>query len=410
MLGYGFVRLGHLAWMGFACLGLSQAVVGCGSDDPRPPPIGGIRPSGSGGSNGMPPPPDPCERPPQPDEAKLCGNELVPVLQQKPNLYFVLDVSGSMSITMDGGSATRLSVARTALYNLLYEIGHRINYGLAIFPGDGWDPAGDGSCSAGKEIFATREGDPVQCVNLRRAGEALTAFIQTVGPISPVGGTPLAATLEELTPTIAALPGTTAVVLVTDGAPNCGLNPCEADDCMPNLEGLHYRGQLCDEDYNCCSPEVLDTPLAPLNCVDRAGSTAAVAALAELGIKTYVIGIPGSEFYQELLDELAEAGGTAQEGPRKYFAIRDAVALQEALQAIGNDVAVTCEIELQSSGTFDPRLTNVYFDAAVVPASELDGWTYADGKIHLHGSYCDQLLSGDVVQVQVVSGCPTIIR
>lgn len=410
MLGYAFVRLGHLAWMGFACLGLSQVVLGCGDDDPSPPAIGGIRPPGSGGSSGgMPPTPDPCERPPRPDEATLCGNELVPVLQQKPNLYFVLDVSGSMSLTMDGGSATRLTVAKTSLYNLLYEIGHRINYGLAVFPGDGWDPSGDGSCSTGTEIFETQEGDPVQCVNLRRAGETLTSFMQRVGPISATGGTPLAATLEELTPTIAALPGTTAVVLVTDGAPNCGLDPCEADDCMPNLEGLHYRGQLCDADYNCCDPEILDTPLAPLNCVDRASSTAAVAALAELGIKTYVIGIPGSEFYQELLDQLAEAGGTAQEGRRKYFAIRDGAALQEALQAIGNDVAITCEIGLQSE-TVDPKLTNVYFDSAVVPASESDGWTYADGKIHLHGSYCDELLSGNVVQVQIVSGCPTIIR
>lgn len=408
MLAYAFVRLLRLAWMGSLCLGLSQVALGCG-EDPRPPPFGGAPAPGAGGGSGGGLPVDRCERPPQPDEANLCGNELVPVLQQKPNLYFVLDVSGSMSLTMDGGTATRLAAAKTALYNLLYEIGHRINYGLAVFPANGPDPSGEGACGTGAEVFETQEGDPVQCVNLWLAGPTLTSFMQTLGPIAAEGGTPLAATLEELTPTVAALPGTTAVVLVTDGAPNCGLNPCEADDCMPNLEGLHHDGQLCDATYNCCDPETIDEPLAALNCVDRPGSVGAVTALAEAGIKTYVIGIPGTEFYVELLDQLAEAGGTAQDGERKYFAISDSSALQGALTEIGNDVAVTCDIALQS-GSYDPTLTNVYFDSVIVPASDSDGWTYADQTITLHGSYCDELLSGSVVQVQVVSGCPTIVR
>lgn len=399
-----------LACSGLICLGSLSLVPGCG-DDPRPPPFTGDA-SGSGGNQGTgggPGPGDDCERPPEPDEETLCGNALVPVLQQKPNLYVVLDVSASMSLPMDGGTTQRLEVAKNALTNLLHEVGHRVNYGVAIFPADGADPSGDGSCSAGAELFETQEGDPVQCVNKRRTGPVLLSLSRQLSRVAPSGGTPLGATLENLTPQIAALPGTTAVILITDGAPNCSLTPCEADQCMLNVEGYSFLGQRCDEDLNCCDPEVVDSELAPLNCVDRPGTVGAVTALAEQGIKTYVVGIPGTEFYVDLLDELAVAGGTAQEGARKYFAINDSAALQDALVEIGNDVAITCDIALDSD-TFEPGLTNVYFDSAIVPASPDAGWTLDGQVIRVHGSYCDDLLAGRVANVQIVSGCPTVVR
>jgi hypothetical protein len=382
---------------------------GCG-DEPRPPPFIGNA-GGTGGllGTGGVDPVDDCERPPEPDEETLCGNELVPVLQQKPNLYFVLDVSASMATAMDGGTTQRLTVAKNAVTQLLHEVGHRVNYGLAVFPADGADPSGDGSCSAGDELFATQEGDPVQCVNQRRTGPVLLSLIRQLNRVSPSGGTPLGATLDALTPQIAALPGTTAVVLITDGAPNCSLTPCEADQCMLNVEGFQYLGQTCDEDLNCCDPEVIESELAPLNCVDRPGTVGAVAALAAQGIKTYVVGIPGTEFYVDLLDELAEAGGTAQAGARKYFAISDGAALQDALSQIGNDVAISCDLAL-GSDSFEPDLTNVYFDSALVPASADDGWTLDGRTIHIHGTYCDDLLAGRVANVQIVSGCPTVVR
>jgi len=352
---------------------------------------------------------DECERPPDPGDTSLCGNEVVPVLQQKPNLYFVLDVSGSMSLPMDGGATTRLEVAKTALKNLLLEMGHRINYGVAVFPGPGPDPSGDGSCGRGEELFETQEGDPIRCAGDRRLGPVLTSLVRVMNPIVPAGGTPLAATLNGALPRLSTLEGTSAVVLITDGAPNCGLTPCEAEECMLSVEGYSYMGARCDADLNCCDPDVIGAPLAALNCVDRSASLAAVEKLAAAGIKTYVVGIPGTEFYVDLLDQLAEAGGTAQEGSRKYFAISDSNALQDALQAIGNDVAVTCDIALQSDD-FSSHLTNVYFDSSLVPFDETDGWTSTDQTIHLHGTYCDDLLAGGVVNVQVVSGCPTVVR
>lgn len=405
----GSVRRLRLACLGLACLGAFGVALGCG-DDPRPPPFaGGSSGGSSAGTGGSLLPGDDCERPPAVGEQELCGNELVPVLQQKPTLYFVLDVSSSMALPMDGGTTERLTVARSAITNLLYDIGHRVKYGLAIFPADGPDPAGDGACAAGKEIFAAQEGDPVQCVNKRRTGPVLKDLLRVLNPVVPSGGTPLGATLEELIPRLSALEGTTAVVLVTDGAPNCALTPCEAQDCMLNVEGYSYLGQACDDDLNCCDPDVIQHAYAPLNCVDRSNTVAHVTTLAELGIRTYVVGIPGSEFYAELLDELAVAGGTAQEGPRKYFAIADSAALQDALRAIGSDVALPCEIPLQSDA-FEPALTNVYFDAALIPAGLPDGWTLEGQTITLHGSSCEALSSGSVADVQVVSGCPTVVR
>lgn len=352
---------------------------------------------------------DECERPPEPGDTSLCGNEVVLVLQQKPNLHFVLDVSGSMSLPMDGGATTRLEVAKAALKNLLLEMGHRINYGVTVFPAAGPDPSGDGSCGRGEELFETQEGDPIRCAGDRRPGPILTSLLRVMNPIAPVGGTPLAATLNGVLPRMSSLEGTSAVVLITDGAPNCGLTPCTAEECMLSVEGYSYMGTNCDAALNCCDPDVIDAPLAALNCVDRSASLAAIEKLASADIKTYVVGIPGTEFYVDVLDQLAEAGNTAQQGQRKYFAISDGNALQEALQAIGNDVAVTCDIALQSDAV-SPHLTNVYFDSSLVPFDETDGWTYADQTVHLHGTYCDDLLAGGVVNVQVVSGCPTVVR
>lgn len=354
----------------------------------------------------MDPDEEDCQRPPEPDDRSWCGNSVVPVVLQKPNLHFVLDVSGSMMAPMGTTLTTRLDSAKTAIRNVLLRLGHRIHYGLTAFPGKGNALFGVESCRIGNEIFATQEGDPVQCLNQRRAGPVFNSFVRQLGTLSAEGGTPLAGTLEAIFPTLTALEGTTAVVLMTDGAPNCGMDLCDTSECMLNVENAFLE---CTESFNCCDPELLEDPFATLNCVDRDPSVAAVRALADVGIKTYVVGIPGSEFYAELLDQLAEAGGTAREGSQKYYAVNDSTALSDAIGAIGEEVAISCDIELQS-GKFDPMLTNVYFDANVVPADEVDGWTYADRHIHLHGEACEELLSGNVVQVQVVSGCPTIVR
>ncbi len=389
----------------------SMTLGACGPSDDHPPHASGIG-NGSQGSGGLlegtgGSGDGDCEGPPQLSETGPCGNEIVPVVQEKPNLYFVLDASGSMAETLDGSSSSRLTAAKSAITDVLHELGHRIRYGLAAYPGFGAD-----SCAAGAEIFETKEGDPVQCVNKRRAGPVLSSFAAKLAAIEPGGGTSIAATLEEITPIVSALEGETFVVLVTDGAPNCNDNAaCGVNDCMLNIEGLRFNDIICDDSFNCCDPDLVGDARAGSNCVDRSGTLDAVTALSDAGVKTYVVGVPGSEFYATLLDQLAEAGGTARAGEaHAYYPVSDTDSLNSVLKSIGTSVSTSCDITLQDALHIDEKTINVYFDARLIESDPDDGWTYEYPTVTLHGAPCDELLSGEVVQVQVVAGCPTIIK
>ena len=147
----------------------------------------------------------------------------------------------------------------------------------------------------------------------------------------------------------------------------------------------------------------------PYNCVDRADTVAAVAALAALGVDVYVIGIPGSEYYGDLLDEMAEAGGTAQSsGPTKYHRVEDLASIGQVFQDIAA-AEISCEIPLGDPPD-QPGFTNVYFDCDAVEYDTVGGWSWGDdtfSTIVLNGLACADLKSGGVGEVHVVTGCPT---
>jgi len=90
--------------------------------------------------------------------------------------------------------------------------------------------------------------------------------------------------------------------------------------------------------------------------------------------------------------------------------VRDAADLVGSLASIGSAVSLDCSISLERTPP-DPDLMNVYFDNDPVDFDPDDGWSYAgDALIELNGDACDVLLSGGVNQLQVVAGCPTIIK
>ncbi len=193
---------------------------------------------------------------------------------------------------------------------------------------------------------------------------------------------------------------------MTDGAPNCNLDlHCGPDGCIPNIEGASIGGTTCDANFNCCTPGV-----DPSDCVDADDTEAAVAAYEQAGVDTYVVGMPGSEAYRAILGRLAKAGNTARSGDTPYYAVSDTNELSEALRSIGAQVAISCDLPL-SDAPDNPELVNVYFDQQVVPQGDSDGWRYSGEKsIQFQGAACAQLSSGDVLNVQVLSGCPTVVR
>jgi hypothetical protein len=382
----------------FTLVGLYLA---CSSND-RPPRFRPHEPEPDGGTGGISIEGGP-DGPPPADAPGLCGNLIIPVVFERTNLYFVLDRSGSMSEPLAASGRDKYLATRLAIREVLHFIGHRVRYGAAVFPSG---TTAD-SCAPGQEVFATVPGDPVTFAEQGMNGPVLQSFLITLARYQPVGGTPTAPTLRELIPTITSLGGPTSVILATDGAPNCntGLS-CSTAQCQLNIEESSVDGIACTPSFNCCDPALVVQ--GNYYCVDSDASEAAVTELAQAGIKTYVIGMPGTALYTSLLNRLAELGGTARPLTPFYYAANDALALGQALKEIGTAVSVSCEITLDQAPP-EPTRVNVYLDTALVPSDEVDGWTWTGEKsLELRGAACARLKSGDVLQVQVVAGCPTV--
>lgn len=338
---------------------------------------------------------------------EFCGQTFLREVDDPPNVYFVVDRSGSMGEAFEGSITSKYQAARHAIAALLRDIGHRVRYGATVFPSK-TDPQ---SCIAGEQIFQTTRGDPVDCAVLGRSGPLLADFNARLASFSPNGATPTSATLDALLPTLTELEGDTFVVLVTDGAPNCNFEAsCPASECTLNIENLTVGSTACTRDVNCCDPGGLLGQNAPGYCVDTDATEHAVDSLAEAGIMTYVVGLPGAEPYAALLNRLAAAGGTARGAETDYYAVGDADALSEALRDIGTGIAIRCSIDLETPPE-DPARVNVYFDGDVVPSGDDDGWIWdGDQRIEVRGEACDRLRSGAVLEARVVFGCDTIVR
>ena len=419
-------------------------------DDPQ------VRDSGSGaagaGGGGCF---DDAVAPPLPDAQGLCGNTFLQATSEPPNIYFVIDRSGSMQELVEG--RVKYDAVAAASVGLVRRLGSQINVGASVFPGPIVNP--DDECVTGDEVFPTRPGDPLPTGACSLDGEVTRGFSRSISVPSGEGlrgGTPTAATLTRLIPTLSALAGKTAVILATDGGPNCNRTAvCDESKCIPNIE----RYPSCTPGVNCCSPSLG----GPTSCLDDVATMAAVAALAQRGIKTYVIGIPGSAPYAALLDDLARTGGTARpagSGGAAYYDVDRLSELDEILATIGSTVILSCHLHLETPPK-EMSLVNVYLDHQLVLYGAPDGWVWSnlrdgggagdatddvsDGEsdapaddagvddastpvddaetdpvatpdarmprqdLDLLGASCERLMSGKVRQVQVVFGCPTII-
>jgi hypothetical protein len=323
-----------------------------------------------------------------------CADE--PLVLDPPTLYFVLDRSSSMN---DGG---KWSTVRGVLAKLVPALGPRVKLGAAVFP----DPA-QGGCAPGRQVFPGTSGAPVQGDGVfGSAGPVDRALISTLDGIPAAGGTPTAASLGAVLARAKTFGGKAYVVLATDGGPNCDEDAaCTAAACTLNIEstnGCTPGGE------NCCLPVNAGTNLA---CLDAQPTLDAVASFASAGIPLYVVGIPGSEPYAQLLDQLAEAGGTSRGTEPQYYAVStyDQQALYAAMSKIAAKVAASCTLTLDAVPP-RPDLVNVFLGGSPLPQSGADGWTLEGTSVTILGASCQSILAGDVIDVRVVAGCPTVLN
>lgn len=316
-----------------------------------------------------------------------CGCLEMSFLTDVPNLYFVLDRSGSME---DGG---KWQTVRNVVATTVQKLGPRIKFGASVFP------KSSSSCGGGIEVLSLRSGDSPAGYR----GPAVQGFLNATN-IKATGGTPTAATLRNITPVVTSLGGRTFVVLATDGGPNCNQNAtCDSSTCIANIERYDPACQPGGI-TNCCTPDLFGRD----SCLDADPTEAAVKALADAGIPTYVIGVPGSGPYAALLDRLAQAGGTARATSPYYYRVdsEGGAALDDALRAIAAKVTARCDLPLDPPPA-DPTRVNVYFDDTVVPADPENGWRFDGKTITLVGSACQRVLSGEILNLRVIGGCPT---
>jgi hypothetical protein len=315
-----------------------------------------------------------------------CADE--PLLVDAPNIYFVLDRSGSMA------ALNKWANIQIVLEKLVIALGPRASVGAAVFP----DPNSDG-CTPGIQVFRPQRGD----APAGAPGPTAAALTTVLSRIPAAGGTPTALTLSSLLPTLRGLAGKTYVVLATDGGPNCNANAiCTTSQCTYNIEndpGCPPGGP------NCCT----DPSIGADACLDAQPTISAVAAIASAGVPVYVVGVPGSAPYATLLDQLAVAGGTARTSEPLYYAIdsADQVAFLAALSGIAAQITGKCTLDLDNAPP-EPGLVNVFFDEGVLPQAGPDGWTLDGTSVTVLGASCQKILDGNVLDVRVVAGCPTV--
>ncbi len=342
-----------------------------------------LAPSGCGARTGLlVPTTDGGEMP----DASCTGKDL-PILANAPNLYFVLDTSGSMN------EMNKWTTMRNVVANLMTQLGARARFGAATFPAQGGS-----ACGAGAEVLPLQLGD----ANGTLAGEFLAAT-----SFKATGGTPTADTFVALAPELEGFSGTTFAILATDGGPNC--NPsltCDVTSCTANIDGL--MGCPAGGPPNCCDPM---GAAGAIGCLDGPRVTQAVGSLNAAGIETFVIGIPGSAPYAAVLDQLAQAGGTARGTEPQYYRVdsADEQTLEGVLAQIAAKITASCTFML-SRAPANPNDVNVYVGGSVVPRDGPNGWMLSGTTLTLEGETCAAITTGRALSVRVVEGCPTVTR
>jgi hypothetical protein len=335
-----------------------------------------------------------------------CGNTTIAADIRTVNILLVIDKSGSMTDTPSGFEVNKWSAVKTALAQALSSVSGDVNLGLLMFP------------------YSTTQDIPLLChggccevpvggsainVDVDSGDRSLSTILDALAATSPGGGTPTAAALARAndyfkTGAGAALKGNNYVLLATDGGPNCNSNnSCGSATCTTNMDGQ------CDSG-NCCMGSAE-------GCLDDVSVTQQIQALKSNGVRTFVVGIPGTENYSSYLDTFAAAGGVINPGaPPSYYAVSAKGGVQglvDVFTGITTQLVHSCTLPLNSD---PPKLdeVNLAVDCELVRPQADDGssWTIDKSQepfsVVLKGPICTKIQGSGARRVDIVYGCPTV--
>lgn len=291
-----------------------------------------------------------------PSAAGTCGTTTNDTTRALADILIVLDHSESMtwSISSDdtctgAGCTTRLAAVVSGVESVVAN-NTGIHWGLELFT-----TPNAASCTV----------DPAPQVAI--AADNAATIKQVLDGVTTKQTTPTAAALTVATNYLKTVNdgNNKAILLATDGLPNCGGGLSSASD-MP-------------------------------------GATAAATAAFKAGFPVYVIGIGPSTSISNL-NTLAQVGGTSN-----YYSATSPQELNSALATIAKTVSATCTFKANTTPP-DKNLVWVYVDKNLVAESASNGWKFdpsdaTGATIVLTGSTCNDLLAGKTSQVQIVFGC-----
>lgn len=317
---------------------------------------------------------------PRPDSGPIpgfdatCDRITVDARPETATVMIVLDRSGSMyDFSPFGEMVDRWTPSVMAVETVTATLEDRLEFGLMLF-------GSDEECGTGAVRVAPA---PMNAAAIRTAltgsPDAMTG-----------GGTPTALSLDAARTALATVAGARYVLLVTDGAPNCNssLDPSSCRCTAPG-GGCGWAGD-------------------GLNCLDDARAVAAVRALREAGINTFVIGYD-TAMWADVMDRMAAEGGTPY---TRHIAVSDRASLEGALRDIGGSV-VSCSFDL-SSPPGDVRYVRVTVDGRMVDHESVrmdgNGWRLeGDRTVTLQGADCAGVQDGMPHTIEVVVECTPVI-
>ena len=404
------------SWSGAAALGLATLLAAaCGGNKDGSLLDAGTSGNGSGAKNGgggsggvvLDPSVTGGETGVPPEGGANCGFTNLTATPPDVNVLLVVDKSGSMKDTPDGFDSDKWTALRSALEAAFDETKAKISFGLELYPYSGK------SGQALSDSCQMPAGDAV-VVPVQGGAKAAPLILGALDDNPPEGGTPTAAALSRAYAYFKsgagkALKGEKYVLLATDGGPNCSADEsisCGAASCTVNMDGL------CPGKLNCCDAKL--DPEGPSKCLDDAASVQAVADLADAGIKTFVIGIPGTEAYADTLDALAAQSGVENpDAPPAYFAVSakgGVDGLTSVFQRITTGLITSCRLQLEGE---PPNINDVFvvIDGVLIKKGEADGWRESapptsPPTLEIQGATCDKLEAEGAEYINVSYGCP----
>jgi hypothetical protein len=318
---------------------------------------------------------------------QTAGTETAPSV-----LQLLVDTSGSMNQDAPG-QGSKWVQTRRALLGALDGMPNDTAVGVVFYPNVPGNTA--------MPCF-----DQQTAVDLARldAGQQRQRIRQAFGRQNPDGGTPTHDAYAYAVNELVASPvvGTRFLVLITDGIPTYSVG-CD----ISSRQGME-------------------------NAVDPSPLIGEAARAQALGVRTFVIGSPGSEDARDSLSRMAQAGGTPRDqcshaGPNYcHFDMTQEMdlgaGLESTLRAISG-LALSCSYAIPAAplgSVLDPSQVNLLFTPAggqlelinqSPNGSCSDGWQYSeDGRqIRLCGSTCERVRDSEGT-LSLQFGCATQVR